>query len=235
VRTCLVLLSVFLFATSRCQTVAPGPIDTVAAYAAALRDGRHADAWRMLSASAREALPYETFERMAREHPEELRDAIRAYERIDTQTPVVTYLELANGERVRLFYEGGAWRIDPSVLEFYGQHTPRQALRSFVRAVEAGRWDVVLRFAPRAVAEQLRAGAGGDGAPARSPEEILRDAWSGERAEADRALLRLLQADLDRGRPIEVTGDRATMTYGATQHVARLVREDGLWKIEDLD
>ncbi len=48
-------------------------------------------------------------------------------------------------------------------------------------------------------------------------------------------MLRLLQADLDRGRPIEVVGDRATMTYGATQHVARLVREDGLWKVEDLD
>ena len=60
-------------------------------------------------------------------------------------------------------------------------------------------------------------------------------AWTGDGAEGDRALLRALLQDLDRGRPIELAGDRATMTYGLTQHVARLVREDGLWKVEDLD
>ncbi|MFO0604155.1 MAG: hypothetical protein U0324_13320 [Polyangiales bacterium] len=230
------LAILLLLAASSCQATAPGPVDAVAAYAAALRDGRHADAWRMLSASAREALPYDAFERAARERPEELRDAITAYERVDPQVPVAAQLELASGDRVRLLYEDGAWRIDPSALEFYGQHTPRQALQSFARAVEASRWDVLLRLAPRAVAEQLRAGGPGpDGGAPRGAEQLLRDAWTGEGAEGDRAMLRLLQADLDRGRPIEVAGDRATMTYGATQHVARLVREDGLWKVEDLD
>ena len=70
---------------------------------------------------------------------------------------------------------------------------------------------------------------------ARPAEEVLRDAWTGDGAEADRAMLRLLQQGLDQGRPIELAGDRATMTYGTTQHVARLVREDGLWRVEDLD
>lgn len=229
------LAIVTLLSLASCQATAPGPVDTVAAYAAALRDGRHADAWRMLSATARASLPYEAFERAARERPEELRDAVGAYERVDTQVPVVTQLELASGDRVRLLYEDGAWRIDPSALEFYGQHTPRQALQSFVRAVEASRWDVLLRLAPRAVAEQLRAGVAGDGGAARPAEEVLRDAWTGDGAEADRAMLRLLQQGLDQGRPIELAGDRATMTYGTTQHVARLVREDGLWRVEDLD
>lgn len=227
------LLALLLFAS--CQATAPGPVDTVAAYAAALRDGRHADAWRMLSATAREALSFEEFERAARERPEELRDAISAYDRVDTQVPVATQLELASGDRVRLLYEDGAWRIDPSGLEFYGQHTPRQALQSFVRAVEASRWDVLLRLAPRAVAEQLRAGAAADGGAPQPAEEVLRAAWTGDGAEGDRALLRALQQDLDRGRPVELAGDRATMTYGLTQHVARLVREDGQWKVEDLD
>ncbi len=229
------LATLGLLAATACQATAPGPIDTVAAYAAALRDGRHADAWRMLSASAREGLTYEAFERAARERPDELRDAITAYERVDPQVPVAAQLELASGDRVRLIHEDGAWRIDPSALEFYGQHTPRQALQSFVRAVAASRWDVLLRLAPRAVAEQLRAVGGADGGAPRSAEEVLREAWRGEGAEGDRALLRLLQADLDRGRPIEVAGERATMTYGTTVHVARLVREDGLWRVEDLD
>ncbi len=224
-----------LLALVSCQATAPGPVDTVAAYASALREGRHADAWRMLSATARASLSFEAFERAARERPEELRDAIGAYDRVDTQVPVATQLELASGDRVRLLYEDGAWRIDPSALEFYGQHTPRQALQSFVRAVEASRWDVLLRLAPRAVAEQLRAGTAADGGAPQPAEEVLRAQWTGDGAEGDRAMLRLLQEALDRGRPIELAGDRATMTYGVTQHVARLVREEGLWRVEDLD
>lgn len=219
-----------------CRATAPGPVDTVAAYAQALRDGRYADAWQMLSLPARAELPYEAFERAAREHPDELRDAITAYERVDLAAPITAQLELASSDPVRMLYEDGAWRIDPSALEFYGQHTPRQALQSFVRAVERERWDVVLRLAPRAVADQLREGSVGDGGAARSAEDVLREAWTGPRGESDRRLLRLVQDALDRALPVEIAGDRATMTYGAaSQHVARLVREEGLWRVDDLD
>ena len=47
-----------LLSLASCQATAPGPVDTVAAYASALRDGRHADAWRMLSTTARGALTF---------------------------------------------------------------------------------------------------------------------------------------------------------------------------------
>ncbi|GEM_PF-1292590 len=43
----------------------------------------------------------------------------------------------------------GSWcfTVDPTV--FYGQSTPRSALGSFVLATTTGRWDVLLRLAPR--------------------------------------------------------------------------------------
>lgn len=224
------------FGLLACRASAPGPVDTVSAYAQALRDARYADAWQMLSGAARQSMPYEQFERLAREHPDELRDAVTAYERVDPRAPVTARLELASGDPITLLYEDGEWRIDPSALEFYGQSTARQALQSFVRAVQRERWDVLLRLAPRSVADQLRAGASSGEGPRRPPEEVLRDAWTGQRGENDRRVLGLLQEALDRSLPIETAGNRATMTYGAArQHVARLVREDGVWKVEDID
>jgi hypothetical protein len=224
-------------AIAACRAAAPGPVDTVAAYADALRDQRYTDAWQMLSHTARQTLSYERFERLARERPEELRDALTAYERVDTQAPVIARLELSSGETVVLHYEGGEWRIDPSALEFYGQSTPRQALLSFARAVERERWDVLLSLAPHAVATQLREGGPPtDGGAAATPEHRLRDAWSGPSADSDRQVLGLLVQSLERQRPIEVSGGRATFTYGTVnQYTARLVREDGLWKVEDID
>lgn len=234
-------LALVLALACGCRATAPTPTDALAAYASALRENRYADAWRLLSASSRQALPYEAFERAAREHPDELRDALAAVDRVDPNAPVTARLELASGEVVTLTEEDGEWHLDPSTLEFYGQHTPRQALRSFVRALERRRWDVLLRLAPRAVVAGLTsAAASAAHAPGQSPPtaaDRLRDAWSGAEAERVEQTLRRLREALDQGRHIEEVGDSATMTYGPTagQSIARLTREDGLWKVEDPD
>jgi hypothetical protein len=208
-----------------CSGAAPGPVDTVAAYAQALREGRYGDAYPLLSATARQGLPYEAFERLARERPDETRALADDYASVDPRAPLTARFALANGESVTLFYEDGAWRIDPAALVFYGQETPREALRSFARAVARQRWDVLLRLAPRAVAAQLR-----------MANRSLRDAWTGPGAERDLAVLQRLVEALERGATPDVTGDRATLVYGeARAYVARLVREDGLWKVEDTD
>lgn len=207
-------------ALAACGGAAPGPTDTVLAYAESLRENRYADAWRLLSSDARAVLSYDDFARAARENPEAVRDAVNALSRVDGRAPVTARLELGSGETLTLYYEGGQWRLDPSALEFYGQHTPRQALRSFVRAMERQRWDVLLRLAPRRVAEGLTT-------------EQLREAWGRREADAAQQTLDQLRRELDRDRAIEVVGDRATMTYGTGgAHTAQLVREDGLWKIE---
>ena len=61
-----------------CASRPVGPVDVLAAYTEALRDGRLVDAWRMLSAEARQSLSYADFERAAREHPDEVREVVSA-------------------------------------------------------------------------------------------------------------------------------------------------------------
>ena len=221
-----------------CATASSGPREAVRTYADALRDQRWPDAWRALSAETRRALPYEDFERLARQHPEAVRDAVHSLDHVELSAPVTARMELADGSEVTLRYEDGAWRVDPGSLTFYPQRTPRQALRSFARALELQRWEVLLDLAPRAVRERLdraarEAPARPDGRP-NTAADRLRDAWSGPQAEAAAEMLRQLREALERGRAIEALGDRATMTYGTGgQSVARLVREDGLWRVED--
>ncbi len=227
---------VALLAVSACGAAQPTPVDTLASYREALREGRLADAYRMLSTNARTLIPYERYEEMARRYPDELREAITAFGELSPGAPVTARMELASGEVITLVEEGGRWRIDPSTLEFYGQHTPSQALRSFTRALARERWEVLVRLAPRRVVERLESMARespGDGG-AVTAAEALRRAWTGPDAEGAQNLLRRMRDALDRGRPIEVVGDRASMSYGTgNQSLARLVREDGLWRVEE--
>jgi hypothetical protein len=192
----------------------------VTAYTSALRDQRYTDAYRLLSAEARRALPYDDFEQLARTNPDEVRETIRWLDQVDATAPVTARMELPSGEFVTFVQEAGQWRLDPSALDFYGQHTPRQALRSFIRALQRRRYDVLLRFVPRRLAAGMTA-------------DSLRRAWEGDE-EADHVQTMLQQLAHDIDHTIEVVGDRATMQYG-TGLTAQLVREDGVWKIEDPD
>ena len=81
-----------------------------------------------------------------------------------------------------------------------------------MRAVELRRYDVVLRLIPN----RYRAAA--------SPDK-LRAYWEGARKPENQKLLKNLRGNI---------GDEARMPYGENAEV-RFVREDGLWKVEDLD
>ena len=51
-----------------------------------------------------------------------------------------------------------------------------------------------------------------------------------------RHMLRRMVEAIDRGATIEASGEHASLTYGAAgSYVARLVREDGVWKVERMD
>jgi hypothetical protein len=214
-----------------CATRPGSPTDLLQSYADALRDGRMRDAWGMLSTAARQSLPYERFEATAREHPEQLSDAIRAYGELEPEAPVTAHLTLASGETLTLFEEGGQWRLDPSALDFYGQHTAAQALRSYVRALERSRWDILLRLAPERVREAIEQAAA---AAHTTPDARLQASFGGTDAVRVQGVLRGLRDALERGRTIEVAGDRATMAYGmGGRSLARLVREDGRWRVEE--
>jgi hypothetical protein len=129
-------------------------------------------------------------------------------------------VELAPGEPLGLVDEGGRWRVaDTSLFEPWSQRTPRAALRSFVRALEERRYDIVLRLCPMRRRASLSV-------------EALRTFWEGEHKTENAALLARLRDAL--GAPIVEVGDEARLPYGPG-HEARLVREDGVWKIEDPD
>ena len=88
-----------------------------------------------------------------------------------------------------------------------------------MRALERKRYDVILRYVPDGHKEGLDA-------------QKLRSAWEGHDKDEMAQVLTNLKAALPSAK-IEETGDHATLPYGAG--TMQLVREHGLWKIEDFD
>lgn len=195
-----------------------GPRDAVREYALALREGRPADAYALLSAEARGRVSEREFERMVAENGREIED-ISAGLLAPAEVPRVTAtLTSPEGERLLLVYEDGGWRVDGSALDLYAQDTPEAALASFVRAFNNKRYDVLLRFVPDAKRDGMT-------------EEQLRRAWDGEQRPQVEQLTQALGASLPSLR-VEVLGTRATAAYG-TGGTVELVHERGAWRIED--
>ena len=195
------------------------PQSVLRSYARALEEGRSDDAYRLLSDEARRGISLEAFRRMVKDDPEGVREIGHALER-PTAPPVVTATVTSpSGQELHLVLEGSGWRVDGSSIDLYAQDTPRHAIQGFIRAVERKRYDVVMRYVP----DTHREGLDGD---------KLKTAWEGhEKDEIEQVVTALKQALP--AATIEETGERATMPYGAG--TMQLVREHGLWKIENFD
>ena len=189
-------------------------------YAAALESGRADDAYKLLSDEARRGTSLEAFRRMVKDNPEEAREMGRALDR-HTSLPLVTAtLTGADGEELHLVLESGRWKIDSTAIDLYAQDTPRHTIEGFLRALERKRYDVLVKYA----SDQHREGLDAN---------TLREAWEKkEHTEIEQLVVALKQA-LPTA-PIEEAGERATMPYGSGASV-QLVREHGLWKIENLE
>jgi hypothetical protein len=195
------------------------PATTVAAFGAALARGDLGGAYRLTSTDFQHRVPFDAFaagftagggepaalgQRMVAEAP-------RVRPRVE--------VTLALGERVPLVLEAGRWRIDAPVYEPWGQGTPRAAVLTFVRALDAHRYDVVLRLVP----DRYRSGLSAD---------RLKAFWEGEHKDEHRALLERVRAAA--GASIVEVGDEARLEVAPDRQV-RLMREGGRWKIEDPD
>ncbi|MDB4946433.1 MAG: hypothetical protein JWP97_5967 [Labilithrix sp.] len=202
-----------------CASHAEDPQSVLRGYSHALEEGRAEDAYRMLSDEARRGISLEAFRRMVKDNPDEVKDIAKALAR-PASTPVVTAtVTSGTGQELQLVLENGAWKVEATAIDLYAQDSPRHAIQGFVRAVERKRYDVVLKFVPDAHKEGLD--------PAK-----LKTAWEGhDKDEIEQVVSSLRQALPSAS--IEETGDRATMAYGAG--TMQLVRERGLWKIEDFD
>jgi hypothetical protein len=198
---------------------AQDPGATLRDYAAALEEGRADDAYRLLSDEARRGTSPEAFRRMVKDNPEEAREMGRALDR-HTSSPVVTAtLAAADGQELHLVLEGGKWKIDGSAIDLYAQDSPRHSIQGFLRALERKRYDVLVRYASSQHREGLDAAT-------------LRDAWEKKEPALIEQFIVALKQALPTA-PIEEAGERATMPYGSGS--IELVREHGLWKIEQLE
>jgi hypothetical protein len=209
-----------LLLLSACGASRPAsPQAALAAYSASLRAGHARAAYELLSVEAKKDLPYESFARIVRENPDEVAEIGRSLGHPAAPPRVTARVKAPNGESLLLVLENGAWRVDGSAIDLYGQATPESALKGFVLAFKNRRYDVLLRFVPEAEREGLGV-------------EELKRAWEGEERAELQALVAAVEANLPSGH-LEVTGDRATMAFGAGGTV-ELVREGGRWKVEDL-
>lgn len=197
------------------------PEQALAGFARALRDGDANAAYALTSASYRRRVSRAQFEQWMRASPDEMQRVAEALEHPAGPAEEEAIVSVGEHEHVRLVHDPAGWRVASDVVDYYGQSTPRDALRSFVRAIERRRWDVVLRLVPAADREGMT-------------EDSLRERWEGEGREEIERLREGIRAALDADAPIEASGDHAVMPWGE-RYRAQLVREDGVWRIEDPD
>jgi hypothetical protein len=193
-----------------------GPAATIDAFGAALERGDFRAAYAMTSADTRKRIPYEAFAATLGADANQTRALGRRMGDEAAKLPIRVEVRLGLGEVVTLVREDGQWRIDGEVFDPWGQGSPRAALRTFIRALDGRRYDILLRLAPARYRGELSA-------------DKLRQYWEEERKDERLSLLSRLRAAA--GAPIVETGDEAHMPYGPEQE-AHFVREDGRWKVE---
>jgi hypothetical protein len=162
-------------------------------------------------------MPYDAFAAAMGADAEESKAFGQRLETEAARVPARVEIAVSSGETVPLVLEDGGWRVDGPAFEPWGQGSARAALRTFVRALTARRYDVMLRLVPNRYRGDLTA-------------EKLRQYWEQEHKDERAALLDRLRPAL--GAPIAEAGDEAHLPYGAGLEV-RFVKEDGRWKIEE--
>jgi hypothetical protein len=205
-----------LWLAGACAQRAAAPAGAIESYAAAVERKDYAAAYALLSSSYRQQVSLADFKAQQSADAAELAADARSLRDSADRWSARVFVALPGDESSVLVRESGSWRLESPPLAPYGQGTPRAALRSFVRAIENRRYDVLVRLAP----VRFRASV---------TVEKLRAFWEGTTAAANRAFLRELRLNL--GTRIAEEGDEAFMTYGSGRQV-RFVREDGLWRIE---
>ena len=195
------------------------PEDVVGAYVAALKAGQYQTAYDLTSTEFRKRHSKKTFTRLLKENPAALKQSLKQLQGTSRTTRVKALMEFGQGEALKLEVEQGKWRIASDPTNFYGQRSPEEALRSFVRAIESRRYDIVLKFVPAKWAEAMTVAK-------------LKKQWEGTKQNEVKAMIKRLKDNLNS--PIHKSGDRANMPYGDKFEV-RFIRESGVWKIEDPD
>jgi hypothetical protein len=209
-----------MLALGACARHAAGPADAVLAYGQALERGDLRAAYQQLSTRYRRQVPYDRYVRELGGAPA-AREGGRVVRLAGERGRNRAEVPLAPGERATLVRDAGAWRLDAPPLPPLQQDTPRAALRAFVQALEGGRYDRLIDLAPARYRADVTA-------------ERLRSYWQAQAPERRRALIAALRLALER--PIVEDGNDAYVMPGPDSGgpgQVRLVKEEGLWRVEN--
>lgn len=188
-------------------------------YVQSLKTGQFDRAYDLTSLSFRKRHSRKEFKRLLKENKSGLKHSLNMLKGAPVQTKIQAMVKYGTSDTMQLEVEKGRWKIASDPTDFYSQKTPEDALKSFVRALERKRYDIVLRFAPARWADSMTVAK-------------LKKQWEGGKREEVLAMIKLLKENLKA--PIHRSGDRATMPYGEKSEV-RFLLEEGVWKIEDPD
>jgi hypothetical protein len=196
-----------------------GPDQTLDNYGAALKNHDFSAAYDLMSSSFRGKVSRDDYMRMMRDNGREVNETADRLRGKKGSMEVSAEFEYGLGDTMRLVQEGGQWKIATNPLGFYDQSTPKAALRSFIRAYRLERWDVMLRFVPDSYREKMDAAK-------------MQAQFTGPSREQMENLINTLEANVDA--PITERGNDARMSYGE-RYTVQFLKEDGAWKLKDLD
>jgi hypothetical protein len=200
-------------------TRSKGPTQTLDRYGRALKNRDFGSAYDLMSSSFRGKVTREDYVRMMRDNVREVDETAERLRGKKGSLEVSAEFQYGLGDKMLLVQEDGRWKISANPLGFYDQSTPRNALRSFLRAYRLERWDVMLRFVPNTYREKM-------------DKDKMKAQFTGPSHDNMENLIMTLEANVDE--PIMERGNDAKMTYG-DRFTVQFVKEDGAWKLKDLD
>ena len=199
---------------------ASSPQRTLEGYAGAIAERDATQAYQSLSPELRETLPIEEFTlRFEQRYMDDHATASKALLQIADQPAFVdAMLPYSEFDTLQMSLTPEGWQIENGVFNFYAQRTPRETLNSFIRAIEQRKYAVLLGFLSEEIAEY-------------SDRESIQKQFEENPAQTQELLSRLKQ---NLANEIEQRGNRASMFY-SNQKSVDFIKENGSWKIEDLD
>jgi hypothetical protein len=198
---------------------AKGPAQTLDNYGRALKNHDFGTAYDLMSSSFRGKVSREEYIRSMRDNAREVDETADRLRGKHGSLEVSAEFEYGLGDQMRLVQEDGHWKIATNPMGFYDQSSPKSALRSFIRAYRLERWDVMLRFVPNQYREKMDAAK-------------MKAQFTGPSKDTMETLMNTLEANVDEA--VTERGNDARMSYGDRFEV-KFVKEDGVWKLKDLD
>lgn len=195
-----------------------GPAGALDQYGRALQKHDYRSSYELMSTAFRRQVSLEEYQRMMRDNPREVDETADRLRGNHGRVEVSAEFEYGLGDEMQLVQEDGRWKIATNPMAFYDQSTPKAALRSFIRAYRLERWDIMLHFVPTQYREKMDASK-------------MKAQFTGASKDSMDTLMNTLEANVDE--TITERGNDARMQYGDKE--VKFVREDGLWKLKDLE